>query len=104
MYSRDQIERPFQVKCDAGGAGSFGANAQRVFVTVGQRILRDGREQMWESVVVLAAKERDGTLRTRVLLCNPEWDEPLEIAHVESKPWIPAASETVQSGPQHENL
>lgn len=85
MHSFGQFERPFYVKSDAGAAGSFSASADQIFVTVSQRVLRDGKEQIWDCVVVHSNTELDGTLRTRVLLCNPDWDEPLEIANVESR-------------------
>ena len=84
MYSVSHIERSFHLRCDAGAAGSFSANAVQVSVIVGQRILRGGKEQIWDGVVVHSSRESDGTLRTRVLLCNPDWEEPLEIATVES--------------------
>ena len=40
---------------------------------------------MWDFVLVLSDR-KDGLLTTRVLLCHPDWDEPLEIAAVESDP------------------
>jgi hypothetical protein len=81
-----QIERPFSLRCDAGASGSFSASASKVFVTVSQPIVRDGKQEMWDCVVVHSAREPDGSLRTRVLICNPEWDEPLEVANIESRP------------------
>jgi len=86
LYSFSQIERPFHLRCDVGAAGSFSANADRVSVIVSQQLLRDGRQQMWDWVVVHSKQAPDGTLSTRVLLCNPDWDEPLEIVNVESRP------------------
>ena len=44
----------------------------------------NGRQQLWDFILVLANRDRDGTLRTRVLLCHPDWDEPVEIAEVQS--------------------
>ncbi len=74
----------FKVTCDAGEAGQFQSNAQRASITVGQRILRDGAEEMWDSVVVVCQEEQDGTLAIRVVLCHPDWDEPREIAMIRS--------------------
>ena len=51
---------------------------------VAQQILRDGIEQMWDFLLVLSKRERNGKLSTRVLLCHPHWDDPLEIALIES--------------------
>lgn len=77
---------PFQVGCDAGQAGEFRSGAQRASITVGQRILRDGAEEMWDSVVVLCQAEEDGALAIRVVLCHPDWDEPREIVCLRS--WV----------------
>jgi hypothetical protein len=85
LYS-SQIERPFYLKCDAGAAGSFSASANKISVTVSQPILRDGNAEMWDCVVIHSTMELDGSLRTRVLICNPEWDEPLEVANIEFGP------------------
>jgi hypothetical protein len=105
MHTRKDIERPFQLRCDAAGAGSFSAITDRLSVTVSQKILRDGEEQIWDTVVVHSAAQPDDTLRTRVLLCNPEWDEPLEIANVESRSLDPASRGiAAKLGPIHENL
>ncbi len=74
----------FQIQCDAGDTGQFRSEANRASITVGQRILRDGAEEMWDSVVVLCQEEEDGALAIRVVLCHPDWDEPREIAVIRS--------------------
>lgn len=66
------------------------SEAQRASITVGQRILRDGAEEMWDSVVVLCQEEEDGVLAIRVLVCHPDWDEPREIACTRSWTRSPA--------------
>jgi hypothetical protein len=78
--------RPFQVRCDASEVGQFCSGAQRASITVGQRILRDGAEEIWDSVVVLCQEEDDGALAIRVVLCHPDWDEPREVARTRS--WL----------------
>ena len=40
---------------------------------------------MWDCILLVAKREADGTLKTQVLLCNPEWDEPMEVANIECK-------------------
>jgi hypothetical protein len=75
---------PFRFKCDADVAGCIFGSSDQVSVTVGQSILRDGAEQIWDFVLVLSRRDYAGVLTTRVLLCNPDWDEPLEIVAVES--------------------
>ena len=53
---------------------------------VGQRIRRNGLQQMWDSVVVHCDELLDGTLAVRVLVSDPDWDEMLEIAWIRSRP------------------
>ena len=74
----------FQIRCDAGQSGALTANPDHISVTLGQLVWRDGTEQMWDFLLVLSKREKNGTLRTRVLLCHPDWDDPLEIALIES--------------------
>ena len=78
--------KPFLIKCDAGESGQLCSSARRASITVGQRILRDGAEEMWDSVVVLCQGESGGALTIRVVLCHPDWDEPREIACLRS--WV----------------
>ena len=75
---------PFRIHCNAGAAGSLSAATERLSVTIGQRIVRWGSVQIWDGLLILANQQGDGTLLTRVLLCNPAWDEPVEIAAIES--------------------
>jgi hypothetical protein len=76
----------FQVRCDAGQSGSLLASTDYISITIGQSVRRDGTEQMWDFVLVLAKRGSDGALTTRILLCHPEWAEPLEVASVQSCP------------------
>ena len=77
--------RPFIVRCNAGSDGYFNASAQKLSLTVSQQISRNGSLESWDSVLVLA--DRYGaSLVVRVLVCHPDWDEPLQIATVESLP------------------
>jgi hypothetical protein len=41
---------------------------------------------MWDSVSVYAQEDQDGTLIVRVMVFNPDWDEPLQIACIRSRP------------------
>jgi hypothetical protein len=79
----------FQVNCKAEGVGEFVVPGESVVVTVGQEILRRGTREMWESVGVYAKEEPDGTLSVRVVVFNPDWDEPLQIACTRSRPHDP---------------
>lgn len=68
----------FHVSCDAGSAGKFQAETDSVWVRVGQRVMRRGAREMWDSVAVESTAQRGGTLVVRVIIFNPDWDEPLQ--------------------------
>lgn len=83
MPANDELK--FQIQCEAGDRGRFRVGTDALSVTVGQRIERNGRAEIWESVVVQCSEEEEGSAVVRVLLCNPDWDEPLQIACVRSR-------------------
>ncbi|MGH9644144.1 MAG: hypothetical protein ACRD3Q_17195 [Terriglobales bacterium] len=76
----------FRVSCDTGNAGQFQAETDSVWVRVGQRVRRSGTGQMWDSVTIESAAQQDGTLVLRIIVFNPDWDEPLQIASLRSRP------------------
>ncbi len=78
--------RKFEVHCNAGEAGELRVGTDSVSVQVGQRLRMDGAEEMWHSVGVYAKEDEDGTLVIRVLIFNPDWEEPLQIASIRSRP------------------
>ena len=78
--------RKFEVHCRAGDAGELCVGAESVSVKVGQRLRREGGQEMWHSVGVYAKEEEDGTLVVQVLVFNPDWDEALQIASIKSRP------------------
>lgn len=78
--------RKFEVQCSAGDAGELCVGTDSVSVQVGQRLRMDGAEEIWHSIGVYANEEEDGTLVIRVLVFNPDWDEPLQIASISSRP------------------
>jgi len=71
MPPNDQFK--FQVNCDAGDHGQLRVGSESLVVNVGQRIVRDGRTELWDSVVVKCSEEQDGSCIVQVLLCNPDW-------------------------------
>lgn len=77
--------RVFQIDCSAEPTGSFRAGADRLSVRIGQRICRFGTEEIWDSVIVQSSND-DNELTTRVFVCHPDWDEPIEIARIRSGP------------------
>ena len=76
----------FEVHCRAGDAGELCVGAESVSIKVGQRLRRDGGQEIWHSVGVYAKEEEDGTLVIQVLVFNPDWDEALQIASIKSRP------------------
>ena len=84
--SRSRPDRQFYVSCNAAENNQFRVGVESAFVTVGQLIQRHGRIEMWDSVSVHAQEDGDGTLVIRVMVFNPDWDEPLQIACIRSRP------------------
>ncbi len=79
-------ESQFRVSCKAAGENRFCVKTESVSVTVGQLIQDHGGGRMWDSVGVYAQEDRDRTLVVRVMVFNPDWDEPLQIACIRSRP------------------
>jgi hypothetical protein len=78
--------RKFEVHCSAGDAGELCVGTDSASIQVGQRLGMDKGEEIWHSVGVYAKAEEDGTLVIRVLVSNPDWEEPLQIASIRSRP------------------
>lgn len=78
--------RKFEVECRAGKAGGLRVGAESVCVKVGQHVRMDGADQIWHSVEVYAQQDDNEHLVIRVLVLHPDWDEPLQIASIKSRP------------------
>ncbi len=78
--------RKFEVHCNAGTAGELRVGTESLSVKIGQRVRMDDAEEMWHSVGVYADQDDNGNLAIRVLVSNPDWDEPLQIACIRSRP------------------
>ena len=78
--------KPFRIGCEAGNGNRFHVQTDSVSVTVSQRVLREGVLEMWDSVSVHAKQDIEGVLVVEVLVFNPDWDEPLRIASIWSRP------------------
>ncbi len=78
--------RNFEVRCHAHDRGDFCVSADFVSVKLAQRLRRNGAQEMWQSVVLLAKEDNEGNLVIEVLVCNPEWDDPMRIASLKSRP------------------
>ena len=84
MPPNDQLK--FQVNCNAGDHGQLRVASESLVVNVGQTIVRDGRTEIWESVIIKCSEELDGSCTVHVLLCNPDWEEPMQLACLRSYP------------------
>ena len=76
----------FEVDCRAGKAGGLRVGSESVCVKVGQRVRMDGTEQIWHSVEIYAQQDGNENLVIRVIVLHPNWDEPLQIANISSRP------------------
>lgn len=79
-------DRKFEVQCDAGDAGGLRICAESITVKIGQRVRWVGNEEMWESVNIHCESGKDGSLSVKVMACHFDWDEPRQIALIQSKP------------------
>ena len=79
-------DRKFEVHCNAGDAGELHVGTKSLSVKVGQRVRRDGSEEMWHSVLIHCDEAEDGSLTVRVIVCHFDWDESRQIALIQSKP------------------
>ncbi len=91
---RESREAPkFEVRCHAGDAGHLEVASDSVSVRVGQRIRREGKEELWGSLLVECKEQDDGSLAVEVVVCHPDWDEPVRIASIQSNPSDQTAAE-----------
>jgi hypothetical protein len=81
----------FRAKCSADGGDSVCTATKQLSVWIGERIRRQGAEEMWHAVAVHCREEDDGTLVVQILIFNPDWDEALQIACLRSCPADPAS-------------
>ena len=78
--------RKFEIHCNAGNAGELRLGTESISIKVGQRILRDGAEEMWDSVMIHGEEAEDGAFEIRVMVFHPDWEEGRQIAFVRSQP------------------
>src|SRR6266849_7450370 len=84
--SKSLDNQKFKVRCHAGDSDHHELASDSVLVQIEQRIRREGKEEMWVSLQVKCDEKEDGSLGVQVVLCNPDWDEPLRIASIQSNP------------------
>lgn len=76
-------KEPFRVHREGGENNSFAVAANSLTVTVGQPVLRRGIVGFGE---YLPAKGSRWQFVPRRFVLNPNWDEPLRIASIRSRP------------------
>ena len=76
----------FHVYCDAGDGGSLRTTTDSLSFSAGQQIRRGQDVETWNSVAIYAKQEVDGSLSLRIIIFHPDWDEPLQIACLRSRP------------------
>src|SRR5260370_18168975 len=78
--------RKFEVRCHAGDAGHLEVASASVSVRIGQRICREGKQELWGSLLVECKEQDDGSLAVEVVVFHPDWDEPVRVASLQSRP------------------
>jgi hypothetical protein len=76
----------FEVRCHAGSAGHLEVASDSVSVRIGQRICREGKQELWGSLLVECKEQGDGSLAVEVVVFHPDWDEPVRVASLQSRP------------------
>ncbi len=98
-------DHKFKVCCHAGDSDHLELVGDSVLVQIEQRIRRAGKEEMWVSLQVKCKEQGDGSLATQVVICNPDWDEPLRIACIQSNPTDPdPAAPILRCDLEHKDL
>jgi hypothetical protein len=82
----------FEIDCNATEAGRLHARSDSVSVRIGQRVCRNGSSEIWDSVIILCQESQLGALSARVIVCHPDWEQQLQVAHIQSRPMEPSPS------------
>jgi hypothetical protein len=77
-------ENKFQIHCAAGKAGSLHTMTNSVSVRIGQRIGIQAAE-FWDSIIILCEEAEEGVLSAKIIVCHPDWDQHLQVAHIRSR-------------------
>lgn len=78
-------DHKFEVHCNASKAGNLHARSNSVSVRIGQRVHRNGKTEVWESLLIVCQETQPGTLSAKVIVCHPEWEQHFQIAHIASR-------------------
>ncbi|HLW82451.1 MAG TPA: hypothetical protein VKS20_10465 [Candidatus Acidoferrales bacterium] len=103
---KNRIRSPgpfFVTRCEAHQNDAlFPSNG--LFIAVGQLIRQDGLQKIWDSILLRCEEESDGTLAIHVMISNPDWDAPLQIACIRSRPHDPESLTPLACNLDHEEL
>ena len=77
-------DNKFQIHCAAGNAGSLHARTNSVSVRIGQQIDIQAGE-FWDSIIILCEEVEEGVLSAKIIVCHPNWDQQLQVAHIQSR-------------------
>jgi hypothetical protein len=74
------------VDCEAGEWGSLRTTADSIYISAGQQIRQGQDVETWNSVAIYSKQEEDGSLSLRIIIVHPDWEKPLQIACLRSRP------------------
>jgi hypothetical protein len=101
IQARSQSGQPFRVNLEAGDLGACEMNSSVLSLRVAQHMLRANTLEMWNSVSVFCEQEAGGALVVRVMVFNPDWDGPLQIAELRSWPSDPSRRSPLRCNLDH---
>ena len=76
----------FHVDCEARKGGSLRMATDSLSINAGQQIRRGQDVETWHSVAIYSKQEVGGSLSLRIIIFHPDWEEPLQIASLRSRP------------------
>jgi hypothetical protein len=77
-------DRKYEVRCIAKPHGELHVKTESVSVSISQAILRNGVEEMWNSILIICEQDENGTINAKVIISHPDWDQSLQIAAIKS--------------------
>ena len=93
----------FHVDCEAGEEGSLRTTADSISISAGQQIRRGQDVETWNSVAIYSKEEVNGSLSLRIIIFHPDWEEPLQIADLRSRPQD-ASGQALECDLEHKHL
>lgn len=100
---RDMVEPAFVARCEPRRPGAPYTSGG-LSVIVSQWIRRGREEELWDSLIVRCDEEDDGTMTVRVVVSNPDWDQRLQIACLQSRPGDQQSMTPLACNLNHEDI